>query len=83
MSHAAEFQTSSSHKKMMRKLVQKLQMKVHVVGFALNNTTFGISRILTLDTVYEMLYCMTKSTLEREAVNISFFEHACKEEMGF
>jgi hypothetical protein len=83
VSHAAEFQTSrNSHKEMLRKVVQKVQMKLHVMGFALSNTTFGISRISTLDTVYEMLYGMTKSTLEREAVKFSFFEHAYKEHMG-
>ena len=60
----------------------KHQMKIHVMNFALNNTTFGIRRILTLDTVYEMLYGMMESTLAREAVKNSFLEHTGKEEMG-
>jgi len=57
-------------------------MKIHVMDFALSNATFGISRIFTLDTVYEMLYGTIKSMLERKAVKNSFLEHTCKEEMG-
>lgn len=60
----------------------KPQMKVHVMHFALSNATFGISRILTLDTVYEMLHGVMKSTLARTAVKNSFLEHTCKEEMS-
>jgi hypothetical protein len=63
--------------------VPKPQMKIHVMDFVLSNTTFGISRILTLDTVYGMLHGMMKSTLARETVKNSFLEHTCKEEMGF
>jgi hypothetical protein len=82
VSLAAEFQTSSSSHRVMRKMVPKPQMKTHVMDIALRNTTFGISRILTLDTVYENLYGIMKSTLARDAVKSSFSEHTCKEEMG-
>jgi hypothetical protein len=53
---------------MLRKLLPKPQMKVYVMDFALSNATFGISRILTLDTVYEMLHGMMKSMLARKVV---------------
>jgi hypothetical protein len=53
------------------------------MDIALINTSFGISDILTLDTVYEMVYGMMKSTLAREAVKNSFLEHAYKEEVRF
>lgn len=56
---------------------------IYIMDIALINTSFGISDILTLDTVYEMVYGMMKSTLAREAVKNSFLEHAYKEEVRF
>jgi len=74
VSLAAEFQTlSSTHKVMLRKLVPKSQMKIHVMDFALSNTTFEISLILTQDTVHKMLYGTMKSALAREALKIRFW----------
>jgi hypothetical protein len=75
VSLAAEFQTSSSsHKLMLRKLVPKPQIKINVTEFALSNTTFEISRILTLDTVYKMLYGTIKSAL---ALKNLFLKYTC------
>jgi hypothetical protein len=45
MSLVAEFITSSrSHKMMFRKLALKTQRKIHILGFAVNNTTTKFHR---------------------------------------
>lgn len=63
MSLAAEFEASTRpHKTMLGKLV----LKTHVVGSEINNMT----AYTDTDTVFEMLYGSTKSTLRQEAVKI-------------
>jgi hypothetical protein len=63
VSLAAEFEPSTRPYKTM---LGKLVLKAHVVGSEINNMT----AYTDTDTVFEMLYGSTKSTLRQEAVKI-------------